>query len=58
MIQGLYLVKYIILVKLFCLCDQEFPSVSKLDIGSYFCEATNGEGAPQRGDAVRMDVRK
>ncbi|KAK7164534.1 hypothetical protein R3I94_003054 [Phoxinus phoxinus] len=35
----------------------EFPSVSKLDIGSYFCEATNGEGAPQRGDAVQMDIR-
>ncbi|XP_048043667.1 F11 receptor, tandem duplicate 1 [Megalobrama amblycephala] len=35
----------------------EFPSVSKLDIGSYFCEANNGEGAPQRSDAVQMDVR-
>ncbi|XP_051749090.1 junctional adhesion molecule A-like isoform X1 [Ctenopharyngodon idella] len=34
----------------------EFPSVSKLDIGSYFCEANNGEGAPQRSDAVQMDV--
>ncbi|XP_048043664.1 F11 receptor, tandem duplicate 2 isoform X1 [Megalobrama amblycephala] len=34
----------------------EFPSVSKLDIGSYFCEAGNGEGVTQRGDAVRMDV--
>ncbi|XP_051749089.1 F11 receptor, tandem duplicate 2 [Ctenopharyngodon idella] len=34
----------------------EFPSVSKLDIGSYFCEANNGEGVTQRGDAVRMDV--
>lgn len=34
----------------------EFPSVSKLDIGSYFCEATNGEGSPQRGDTVKMDV--
>ncbi|XDV20872.1 hypothetical protein PO909_026084, partial [Leuciscus waleckii] len=34
----------------------EFPSVSKLDIGSYFCESSNGEGAPQRGDAVRMNV--
>ncbi|KAK2912093.1 hypothetical protein QQF64_028007 [Cirrhinus molitorella] len=35
----------------------EFPSVSKLDTGSYFCEASNGEGAPQRGDAVRMEVQ-
>ncbi|XP_067294938.1 F11 receptor, tandem duplicate 1 isoform X1 [Pseudorasbora parva] len=35
----------------------EFPSVSKLDTGSYFCEASNGEGAPQRGDAVQMEVR-
>ncbi|XP_067294939.1 F11 receptor, tandem duplicate 1 isoform X2 [Pseudorasbora parva] len=34
----------------------EFPSVSKLDTGSYFCEASNGEGAPQRGDAVQMEV--
>ncbi len=32
--------------------------MSKLDTGSYFCEASNGEGAPQRGDAVRMEVRK
>uniref|UniRef100_A0A671QVL5 Junctional adhesion molecule A n=1 Tax=Sinocyclocheilus anshuiensis TaxID=1608454 RepID=A0A671QVL5_9TELE len=36
----------------------EFPSVSKLDSGSYLCEASNGEGAPQRGDAVHMEVRK
>uniref|UniRef100_A0A8C2Q667 Junctional adhesion molecule A n=1 Tax=Cyprinus carpio TaxID=7962 RepID=A0A8C2Q667_CYPCA len=35
----------------------EFASVSKLDTGSYFCEANNGEGVPQRGDAVRMEVR-
>ncbi|XP_073696329.1 F11 receptor, tandem duplicate 1 [Garra rufa] len=35
----------------------EFPSVSKLDTGSYFCEASNGEGAPQRGDAMLMEVR-
>uniref|UniRef100_A0A671QVM8 Junctional adhesion molecule A n=1 Tax=Sinocyclocheilus anshuiensis TaxID=1608454 RepID=A0A671QVM8_9TELE len=35
----------------------EFPSVSKLDSGSYLCEASNGEGAPQRGDAVHMEVR-
>ncbi|XP_050966640.1 F11 receptor, tandem duplicate 1 isoform X2 [Labeo rohita] len=35
----------------------EFPSVSKLDTGSYFCEASNGEGVPQRGDEVRMEVR-
>uniref|UniRef100_A0A9J8B0N9 Junctional adhesion molecule A n=1 Tax=Cyprinus carpio carpio TaxID=630221 RepID=A0A9J8B0N9_CYPCA len=34
----------------------EFPSISKLDTGSYFCEAFNGEGAPQRGDAVHMEV--
>lgn len=40
------------------MCDQEFPSISKLDTGSYFCEAFNGEGAPQRGDAVHMEVRK
>ncbi|XP_042611747.1 junctional adhesion molecule A-like [Cyprinus carpio] len=33
-----------------------FPSISKLDTGSYFCEAFNGEGAPQRGDAVHMEV--
>ncbi len=32
--------------------------MSKLDTGSYFCEASNGEGAPQRGDAVRMEIRK
>uniref|UniRef100_A0A672KVP7 Junctional adhesion molecule A n=1 Tax=Sinocyclocheilus grahami TaxID=75366 RepID=A0A672KVP7_SINGR len=35
----------------------EFPSVSKLDSGSYLCEASNGEGAPQRGDTVHMEVR-
>ncbi|XP_016369784.1 junctional adhesion molecule A-like isoform X1 [Sinocyclocheilus rhinocerous] len=35
----------------------EFASVSKLDTGSYFCEASNGEGTPQRGDAVRMEVQ-
>uniref|UniRef100_A0A672LZH1 Junctional adhesion molecule A n=1 Tax=Sinocyclocheilus grahami TaxID=75366 RepID=A0A672LZH1_SINGR len=34
----------------------EFASVSKLDTGSYFCEASNGEGTPQRGDAARMEV--
>ncbi|KAK2912094.1 hypothetical protein QQF64_028008 [Cirrhinus molitorella] len=34
----------------------EFPSVSKLDSGSYFCEASNGEGTPQSGDAVHMEV--
>lgn len=34
----------------------DFPRVSKLDTGSYFCEASNGEGAPQRGDAMRMEV--
>ncbi|XP_073697283.1 F11 receptor, tandem duplicate 2 [Garra rufa] len=34
----------------------EFPSVSKLDTGSYFCEASNGEGNPQSGDAVHMEV--
>lgn len=34
----------------------EFASVSKLDTGSYFCEASNGEGVPQRGDAVRLEV--
>ncbi len=48
----------ILFVKLDSLCDQEFPIVSKLDTGSYFCEASNGEGTPQRGDAVRMEVRK
>ncbi|XP_058238723.1 F11 receptor, tandem duplicate 1 [Hemibagrus wyckioides] len=35
----------------------EFPSVSKADSGSYFCEASNGQGAPQRSAAVTMDVR-
>ncbi|XP_056313883.1 F11 receptor, tandem duplicate 1 [Danio aesculapii] len=35
----------------------EFPSVSKMDTGSYFCEASNGEGVPQRGDQVKMEVR-
>ncbi|XP_073805930.1 F11 receptor, tandem duplicate 1 isoform X2 [Danio rerio] len=34
----------------------EFPSVSKMDTGSYFCEASNGEGVPQRGDEVKMEV--
>ncbi|XP_056602753.1 F11 receptor, tandem duplicate 1 [Triplophysa dalaica] len=34
----------------------EFPSISKMDIGSYYCEAVNSEGA-MRGDAVQMDVR-
>ncbi|XP_052448847.1 junctional adhesion molecule A isoform X1 [Carassius gibelio] len=34
----------------------EFPSISKLDTGSYFCEASNGEGAPQCGDTVNMEV--
>ncbi|KAF4113310.1 F11 receptor, tandem duplicate 1 [Onychostoma macrolepis] len=34
----------------------EFASVSKMDIGSYFCEASNGEGVPQRGDEVRLEV--
>lgn len=31
--------------------------MSKMDIGSYYCEAVNSEGA-MRGDAVQMDVRK
>ncbi|KAK3527599.1 hypothetical protein QTP86_030499 [Hemibagrus guttatus] len=35
----------------------DFPSVSKADSGSYFCEASNGQGAPQRSAAVTMDVR-
>ncbi|XP_051949445.1 F11 receptor, tandem duplicate 1 [Xyrauchen texanus] len=35
----------------------EFPSVSKMDIGKYSCEASNGEGIPQRGDTVLLDVR-
>ncbi|XP_026103030.1 junctional adhesion molecule A-like isoform X1 [Carassius auratus] len=35
----------------------EFPSVSKLDTGLYFCEASNGEGSPQRGDTVNMEIR-
>ncbi|XP_060719124.1 F11 receptor, tandem duplicate 1 isoform X1 [Tachysurus vachellii] len=35
----------------------EFPSVSKADSGSYFCEASNGQGGPQRGPATTMDVR-
>uniref|UniRef100_A0A8C2PPX3 Junctional adhesion molecule A n=1 Tax=Cyprinus carpio TaxID=7962 RepID=A0A8C2PPX3_CYPCA len=35
----------------------EFPSVSKMDSGPYFCEASNGEGVPQRGDVVKMEVR-
>ncbi|TRY93161.1 hypothetical protein DNTS_012851 [Danionella cerebrum] len=35
----------------------EFPSVSKLDTAKYFCEASNGEGTPQRSDTVLMEVR-
>ncbi|KAF4073063.1 hypothetical protein AMELA_G00254670 [Ameiurus melas] len=35
----------------------EFPSASKADTGSYYCEASNGQGPPQRGPAVVMEVR-
>ncbi|XP_046695323.1 junctional adhesion molecule A-like [Silurus meridionalis] len=35
----------------------EFPSVSKADSGSYYCEASNGQGVAQRGQTVSMDVR-
>ncbi|XP_062844685.1 F11 receptor, tandem duplicate 1 [Trichomycterus rosablanca] len=35
----------------------EFPSVTKADGGSYYCEASNGQGDPKRGEAVTMDVR-
>ncbi|MCI4394441.1 hypothetical protein PGIGA_G00168570 [Pangasianodon gigas] len=34
----------------------EFPSVSKADSGSYYCEASNSQGT-QRGPAVVMEVR-
>ncbi|XP_026854309.2 F11 receptor, tandem duplicate 1 [Electrophorus electricus] len=35
----------------------EFPSVSKAATGNYFCEASNGQGPAQRGQAVLMEVR-
>lgn len=34
----------------------EFQSVSKIDIGAYYCEAGNSEGT-QRSETVQMDVR-
>lgn len=35
----------------------EFPRVTKMDSGQYFCEAANRAGAAQRCKAVRMEVR-
>ncbi|KAL6463812.1 hypothetical protein MHYP_G00282030 [Metynnis hypsauchen] len=35
----------------------EFPSVAKTDSGKYFCEASNGQGPVQRGEAVFMEVK-
>lgn len=53
----LILILQIVRKKIVFVSDQEFPSVSKMDIGLYFCEAVNSEGT-ERGDTVQMDVRK
>lgn len=34
----------------------EFPKVAKTDRGQYSCEASNGQGTPQRGQPVLMEV--
>ncbi|XP_076024630.1 F11 receptor, tandem duplicate 1 [Genypterus blacodes] len=35
----------------------EFPSAKKTDTASYFCEAANDAGPPQRCKAVKMEIR-
>ncbi|XP_040005468.1 F11 receptor, tandem duplicate 1 [Xiphias gladius] len=35
----------------------EFPSVTKMDSGQYYCVASNDAGPPQRCIALKMDVR-
>ncbi|XP_031176256.1 F11 receptor, tandem duplicate 1 [Sander lucioperca] len=35
----------------------EFPAVTKVDSGQYFCEAFNSAGPPQRCAAISMEVR-
>ncbi|XP_066516676.1 F11 receptor, tandem duplicate 1 [Hoplias malabaricus] len=35
----------------------DFPSVAKTDGGQYYCQAANGQGSPQRGQTVVMEVR-
>ncbi|KAG7269698.1 hypothetical protein CRUP_021437, partial [Coryphaenoides rupestris] len=35
----------------------EFSTTSKLDTGSYYCEASNDAGLPQKCKAVTMEVR-
>lgn len=35
----------------------EFPSVTKMDSGEYYCEAVNDAGPPQRCKAAKMEVR-
>ena len=40
------------------LSAQEFLKSAKMDTASYFCEAFNNAGPPQRCKAVKMEVRK
>jgi len=42
------------------LCDplQEFSTTTKSDTGSYYCEASNGVGPPQKCKAVTMEIRE
>lgn len=42
----------------YCLSPQEFPIVSKMDSGQYYCQASNVAGPPQSCKAIAMDVRK
>lgn len=42
----------------YCLSPQEFPAVTKMDSGRYYCQASNIAGPPQSCKAIAMDVRK
>lgn len=41
-----------------CLSPQEFPSVTKMDSGQYYCQASNTAGPAQSCKATAMEVRK
>ena len=37
---------------------QEYPAVTKMDSGQYYCEAVNDAGPPQRCKGLKMEVCK